>query len=77
MPSPFHFARTWNLDVSPDRFWRTISRTGEYRTWWPWLREFDADGFYEGAQWRAVIQSPWRAGGRRFLNSAIFHGPET
>src|SRR3954463_15219531 len=58
MPSPFHFARTWELDVPPDRFWATISRTDEYRTWWPWLREFDADGFREGARWRAVIQSP-------------------
>jgi len=46
------------LDVPPDRFWATISRTGEYRNWWPWLREFDADGFREGSRWRAIIQSP-------------------
>src|SRR5438270_7413368 len=58
MPSPFHFARTWNLDVPPDRFWDAITRTDEYRTWWPWLREFDADGFRKGATWKAVIQSP-------------------
>ena len=58
MPSPFHFARTWDLDVPPDRFWATISRTGDYQSWWPWLREFDADGFRPGAHWRAVIQSP-------------------
>jgi hypothetical protein len=58
MPSPFHFARTWELEVPPDRFWDTISRTDEYRTWWPWLRQFDADGVHEGATWHAVIQSP-------------------
>jgi uncharacterized protein YndB with AHSA1/START domain len=58
MPSPFHFARTWKLDVPPERFWETIGHTDEYRDWWPWLREFDADGFREGARWRAVIQSP-------------------
>jgi uncharacterized protein YndB with AHSA1/START domain len=58
MPSPFHFARTWELDVPPERFWDTISRTDEYRSWWPWLREFGADGLREGARWRAVIQSP-------------------
>ncbi|MBV9412724.1 MAG: hypothetical protein JO148_14125 [Acidimicrobiia bacterium] len=58
MPSPFHFARTWDLDVPPDRFWATISRTGEYQSWWPWLREFDADGMKGGSRWRAVIQSP-------------------
>ena len=58
MPSPFHFARTWELDVPPERFWDTISRTDEYRVWWPWLREFDADGIEKGSTWRAVIQSP-------------------
>ena len=58
MPSPFHFARTWGLDVAPDQFWDTISRTGEYKDWWPWLKRFDADGLREGARWSAVIQSP-------------------
>jgi len=46
------------LDLPPERFWDTISRTDEYRNWWPWLRQFDADGFREGATWRALIQSP-------------------
>ena len=58
MPSPFHFARTWELDVPPDRFWATISRTGDYKSWWPWLRQFEADGFRQGSHWQAVIQSP-------------------
>ena len=58
MPSPFHFARAWELEVPPDRFWDAISRTDDYRSWWPWLRQFDADGFREGATWKAVIQSP-------------------
>jgi uncharacterized protein YndB with AHSA1/START domain len=58
VPSPFHFERTWELDVSPKRFWDTISRTDEYRTWWPWLRRFDAEGMGEGAGWDVEIQSP-------------------
>jgi len=58
MASPFQFDRTWELDVTPERFWATISRTGEYRDWWPWLRRFDAEGMKEGARWEAVIQSP-------------------
>jgi len=58
MASPFHFARTWQLEATPEQFWDTISCTDEYRAWWPWLREFDADGFGAGARWRAVIQSP-------------------
>jgi len=58
VPSPFHFARTWGLDLPPHRFWATIARTDDYSSWWPWLREFDADGLREGATWRAGIQSP-------------------
>ena len=44
--------------MTPERFWATISRTEEYRNWWPWLRRFDADDLVEGAKWVAVIQSP-------------------
>ena len=44
--------------MAPEKFWDTISRTDDYRTWWPWLREFEADGFRQGATWKAVIQSP-------------------
>jgi uncharacterized protein YndB with AHSA1/START domain len=58
VPSPFQFERSWELDVTPERFWDTIARTEEYSTWWPWLRQFDAEGMTEGARWRAVIQSP-------------------
>ncbi|MCU1448218.1 MAG: hypothetical protein JWP02_388 [Acidimicrobiales bacterium] len=58
MASPFQFERSWELDVTPQRFWDTISRTEEYVQWWPWLRRFEADGMTEGSQWTAVIQSP-------------------
>ena len=58
MPSPFHFERTWELDVTPEVFWATISRTDEYRRWWPWLRRFDADDLVQGAMWVVEIQSP-------------------
>ncbi len=56
--SPFSFERTWELEVGPERFWDTISRTDQYQQWWPWLRRFDADGMAEGSTWVAVIQSP-------------------
>jgi len=56
--SPFHFDRTWELDVTPEQFWAAISRTDEYQRWWPWLRQFDADELAEGATWVCAIQSP-------------------
>jgi uncharacterized protein YndB with AHSA1/START domain len=58
MGSPFQFERSWELDVTPQRFWDTISRTEQYPRWWPWLRRFEADGMTEGSRWEAVIQSP-------------------
>jgi uncharacterized protein YndB with AHSA1/START domain len=58
MASPFQFERSWELDVTPQRFWDTISRTDEYPQWWPWLRRFEAEGMTEGARWVAEIQSP-------------------
>jgi hypothetical protein len=44
--------------VGPDVVWSAIQRTDRYRTWWPWLRGFEADGFEEGAVWRCVVQPP-------------------
>src|SRR3982074_3214661 len=58
MASPFEFERSWELDVTPQRFWDTIARTDEYRQWWPWLRRFEAEGMTEGGRWVAEIQSP-------------------
>lgn len=58
MPAPFHFDRTWRFPVTPEVFWSTISRTGDYTDWWSWLREFDAPALAAGERWRAVIQSP-------------------
>ena len=58
VPSPFTFDRTWELEVGPERFWHTISRTDEYQQWWPWLKEFEADGMAKGSTWNAGIQSP-------------------
>jgi hypothetical protein len=56
--SPFSFERSWELEVGPELFWDTIARTDDYQEWWPWLRDFDADGMYVGARWTAAIQSP-------------------
>ena len=58
VPPPFHFDRTWDFPVDAGEFWSTISRTGEYREWWSWLREFDATALAEGHQWWATVQSP-------------------
>lgn len=58
MPAPFCFDRTWEFDVPPAEVWAGITRTEEFPEWWAWLRELDADGIYEGAVARCVIQPP-------------------
>jgi hypothetical protein len=58
VPPPFHFDRTWHFPVSPDVFWSTISQTGDYHSWWSWLRDFDAPALDEGQRWKATVQSP-------------------
>lgn len=51
--------RRHRFPVEPTALWDAFAATGEYRTWWPWLRSLDAgDGFVEGARWRCVVQPP-------------------
>jgi uncharacterized protein YndB with AHSA1/START domain len=62
VPSPFRFDRSWHFGVSPEELWATLARTDRYRTWWPWLREFDVQGGGEalrtGALAHVLIQAP-------------------
>ncbi|MEO6318143.1 MAG: SRPBCC family protein [Acidimicrobiales bacterium] len=46
------------LPVPPDELWGAMARVDDYRTWWPWLRRFDAEGLVAGSTWAAVVQPP-------------------
>ncbi len=35
-----------------------MARVDAYRSWWPWLRHFDAPALSPGATWSAVVQPP-------------------
>lgn len=50
--------RRYRFSLSPTQFWSQISDVGSYRTWWPWLRHFDADALAVGAVWDCVVQPP-------------------
>lgn len=58
MPAPFSFDRSWWFPVEREELWGIVTRPEAYRTWWPWLRELDVDGFRPGATARAVIRAP-------------------
>jgi hypothetical protein len=38
--------------------WRQISDVGSYRSWWPWLRSFEAKALDVGEVWRCHVQPP-------------------
>jgi uncharacterized protein YndB with AHSA1/START domain len=61
VPSPFRFDRSWHFEVSPAELWTTLSHTERYRTWWPWLRSFEADDpdvLATGRTAQVTIQAP-------------------
>lgn len=55
---PFRFDRTWTFAVSPDELWRVLTRTEDFRRWWPWLREFSGDGLVPGGRSTCVVRAP-------------------
>lgn len=50
--------RRWTFPVSSAELWDGICAVDEYRTWWPWLRGFDARSFEAGERWTCVVQPP-------------------
>ena len=38
--------------------WERISALENYRSWWPWLRRFDARALATGEEWRCEVQPP-------------------
>jgi uncharacterized protein YndB with AHSA1/START domain len=38
--------------------WALISDVSHYRTWWPWLRVFEAAALAAGEEWRCEVQPP-------------------
>jgi hypothetical protein len=50
--------RRYHFEVARARLWAEIADPDHYRSWWPWLRRFEADALTPGARWRCVIQPP-------------------
>jgi hypothetical protein len=50
--------RRYHVPADPATVWHALARTGDYPTWWPWLRQFDAVGLLEGDEWRCTIRPP-------------------
>ena len=58
MPPAFDYDRRFEFAVSPETFWRTVSRTENFPSWWTWLRDFESDGLHPGSHTACVIRAP-------------------
>jgi uncharacterized protein YndB with AHSA1/START domain len=50
--------RRFTFDTDRAVVWDALTRTGEYRSWWPWLRHFEAGGLVAGQRWTCVARPP-------------------
>ncbi len=53
-----HSDHSHRVPATSAEVWDAISRTDDYRRWWPWLRRLDADGLRSGAVWHCTVQPP-------------------
>jgi uncharacterized protein YndB with AHSA1/START domain len=58
MAAPFRVDRTWGFPVPTEDLWAALTRTDEYRRWWVWLRDFEADGIRPGVVARCRVKAP-------------------
>jgi uncharacterized protein YndB with AHSA1/START domain len=49
---------TYELPLPRQEVWNLIGEVSQYRTWWPWLRAFDAQTLAQGEEWRCEVQPP-------------------
>lgn len=54
----FHTDRSYQLPLPPSELWAAVAQVEDYRTWWPWLREFDAAHLAGDEVWRCLVQPP-------------------
>lgn len=50
--------RNYRFEAPPETVWNAIGRVDDYRTWWPWLHQFDAAGLIAGDEWRCTLRPP-------------------
>jgi uncharacterized protein YndB with AHSA1/START domain len=48
----------YRFSVPPEALWSALANTAGYRTWWPWLSAFEANGLVAGDVWRCSVRPP-------------------
>jgi hypothetical protein len=48
----------YELPLGQETVWSLINGVERYRSWWPWLRQFEGGGLSVGDEWRCTVQPP-------------------
>ena len=43
-PYGFHYRGSFELPLTPDEAWSTLTETEHYESWWPWMRHLEVRG---------------------------------
>ncbi|HEX4434837.1 MAG TPA: SRPBCC family protein [Acidimicrobiales bacterium] len=58
LPGSISTVHRYELPLARSHVWSLISDVEQYRTWWPWLRSFDAGALAQGEEWHCMVQPP-------------------
>jgi hypothetical protein len=58
VPGAITTLHRYELPLEPETVWSLIKGVDRFRSWWPWLRQFDAGGLAVGDEWRCTVQPP-------------------
>jgi uncharacterized protein YndB with AHSA1/START domain len=58
IPGTIATVHQYELPLPRAAVWNLISEVSRYRSWWPWLRAFDATALASGEEWRCEVQPP-------------------
>jgi len=58
IPGAITTLHRYELPLGQETVWSLISGVERYRSWWPWLRQFEGGGLSVGDEWRCAVQPP-------------------
>jgi hypothetical protein len=58
LPGAITTSRSYTIPIGRQAVWDLISEVSAYRSWWTWLRIFDASGLRVGEEWTCEVQPP-------------------
>jgi len=58
LPGAITTVHRYELPLGPAAVWSLINGIERYRSWWPWLRQFEGGGLSAGDEWRCTVQPP-------------------